>query len=151
METGRLHDWFGDSARKLSDAAGNGGTFMLALGYVLVWLASGPLFRFSDTWQLVINTSTSILTFLMVFLMQSSQNRDTRALQMKLDELIRATEGAHNALMNLENLSDQELALFHERFATLAQKAKRALDDGLRDTDCPELEDSAKAGTAPSQ
>ncbi|MFA9438360.1 low affinity iron permease family protein [Uliginosibacterium sp. sgz301328] len=138
-------NWFGDLSRWLSDLTGKAGAFIAALTFVLAWAVSGPIFGFSDTWQLVINTSTTIITFLMVFLMQSSQNRDTRALQIKLDELIRATQGAHNALMSLESLSEDELAVFQDRFACLADKAKRALNAGLRDTDSPELDESAKA------
>ena len=89
--------------------AGKAHTFFLALAAVLVWAVTGPIFGFSETWQLVINTGTTIVTFLMVFLIQSSQNRDTQALQLKLDELIRATEGARNALMNLEDRSEEDL------------------------------------------
>ena len=97
-----------------------------------------PLFGFSDTWQLVINTGTTIVTFLMVFLIQNSQNRDTAAIQIKLDELIRATRGAHNALLDLEELEDKELQIFRDRYEKLAQAARDAIAGGGLDTESPE-------------
>ncbi|WP_341676998.1 low affinity iron permease family protein [Niveibacterium sp. SC-1] len=152
-----LHDLSGPPSRflrasqKLSDWSGRSTTFALACALVLLWVVTGPLFHYSDTWQLVINTSTTIITFLMVFLLQATQNRDTRALQIKLDELIRATSGAHNALLSLEDLGEAELAVFQKRYAELAERAKKALDEGLQDTDAPPLESTAKAGaTTPS-
>jgi low affinity Fe/Cu permease len=111
-------------ARKASILAGKPAAFFAAFGIVLVWLASGPLFGFSDTWQLVINTGTTIITFLMVFLIQHSQNRDTMALQIKLANLIIAVKGAKNELATAEDLSDRELAELH---ATYARKADEAL------------------------
>jgi len=98
--------------------------FALAVGVVLLWVASGPLFKFSDTWQLVINTGTTIITFLMVFLIQSTQNRDTEAMQIKLDELIRATRGANNRLLDLEELEEKELEEFRDRYEEIAEKAR---------------------------
>ena len=89
-------------SRKLAGIAGSGFAFAVALGLVIVWVATGPLFGFSDEWQLTINTGTTIVTFLMVFLIQNTQNRDAEAVQIKLDEIIRATRGAHNALLNME-------------------------------------------------
>ena len=112
--------------------------FMLALSVVLVWIVSGPMFGFSDTWQLVINTGTTIVTFLMVFLIQNSQNRDTAAIQIKLDELIRATRGAHNALLDLEEMEDVELQKFRERYETLARAAREAIAGGGIDIESPE-------------
>ena len=101
----------------------------IALGIVLTWIVTGPIFGFSDTWQLVINTGTTIVTFLMVFLIQNSQNRDTEAMQLKLDELIRATQGAHNALMDLEELEERELDAFRSRYAALARAARDRTED----------------------
>ena len=104
----RVHRWFGDFASMVARAAGKPLAFMLALLTVVIWSASGPLFGFSDTWQLVINTGTTIVTFLMVFLIQSSQNRDNAALQVKLDELVRVS-AAQNVFVGIEHLSDEEL------------------------------------------
>lgn len=115
-------------------------TFIVALGIIVAWLVSGPVFRYSDTWQLIINTSTTIITFLMVFLIQNSQNRHTQAIQIKLDELIRAKHGAHVALLDLEDLSDEELAKIRADYAGLAEKARKALDQGQEDTNAPEVE-----------
>ena len=91
---------------------------------ILVWLLAGPVFAFSSTWQLVINTATTIITFLMVFVIQNTQNRDGEALQIKLDEVIRAVDGAHNALLDLEELSEPELAKFRERYVEMAREAR---------------------------
>jgi len=105
---------------------------------VLVWIVTGPIFDFSDTWQLAINTGTTIVTFLMVFLIQNTQNRDTEAIQVKLDELIRATQGAHNALLDLEELEEETLDVFRAKYAALASAARTQLDRGLEDTGTPE-------------
>jgi low affinity Fe/Cu permease len=99
-------------------------TFALALTIIVVWGISGPIFKFSDTWQLVVNTGTTIITFLMVFLIQSTQNRDTEALQIKLDELLRMTKGAKNELMNLEELDEDALEKIREEYVALAEKAR---------------------------
>ena len=95
-----------------------------------MWAATGPLFGFSDTWQLVINTGTTVVTFLMVFLIQNTQNRDTEAIQVKLDEIIRATQGAHNALLDLEELEDDALDAFRAKYQALAKAARQGLDTG---------------------
>ena len=113
-------------------------TFALAMAVVLLWLVTGPLFDFSNTWQLVINTGTTIITFLMVFLIQNTQNRDTEAIQLKLDELIRATQGAHNALLDLEELEEEWLDAFKQRYQTLAAGARASLSAGEQDTGTPE-------------
>ncbi len=113
-------------------------TFVFAVSVILMWIITGPLFRFSDTWQLVINTATTIITFLMVFLIQNTQNRDTEAMQVKLDELIRATKGAHNALLDLEQLEETQLDEFRARYAKLARDARAGLLKGDADTDTPE-------------
>ncbi len=125
-------------AKAASRFCGRPRTFALALAVIITWLISGPLFGFSDTWQLVINTSTTIITFLMVFLIQNTQNRDTEAIQIKLDELIRATRGAHNALLDLEELEEDELDTFRRRYQLLAASARAELDRGADDTGTPE-------------
>jgi low affinity Fe/Cu permease len=104
------------------------------VGVVVVWAVSGPLFGFSDTWQLVINTGTTIVTFLMVFAIQASQNRDSEAIQVKLDELIRAMEGARNNLLDLEELEEGEIERLRRKYRDLAAEARR---DDTPDTDCP--------------
>jgi low affinity Fe/Cu permease len=124
--------------RMTARLAGRPWTFVLALLLVLAWAATGPLFNWSDTWQLVINTSTTIATFLMVFLIQSTQNRDTEALQIKLDELIRVTEGAHNALLDLEELDERELDAIRAGYQRMAEHARR--NRGASDTGRPEVE-----------
>jgi low affinity Fe/Cu permease len=134
---GRLR--FSDLARQLSMWTGRPAAFLIASGAVVLWAFSGPMFGFSDTWQLVINTSTTIVTFLMVFLIQNTQNRDTEAMQIKLDELIRATQGAHNALLNLEHLEDEELDRYRKHYAALARLARAKLRAGELDTDSPEI------------
>ena len=125
-------------AKAVSRFCGRPSTFALALAVILVWIITGPLFGFSDTWQLVINTGTTIITFLMVFLIQNTQNRDTQAIQLKLDELIRATQGAHNALLDLEELDERTLEAFRRRYEALASEARLRQGQGLADTDSPE-------------
>ena len=130
-------DWHSNLAKHAARWTGRASCFGLAAGVVLVWLVSGPLFGFSDTWQLVINTGTTIVTFLMVFLIQNTQNRDTAAMQIKLDELIRALEGAHNALLDLEELEEKDLTRFRKQYENLAKEARTALREGGSDTDSP--------------
>jgi low affinity Fe/Cu permease len=136
--------WFGRFSRETSRAAGRPAAFMLAFGVVILWVVTGPLFGFSDTWQLVINTGTTIITFLMVFLIQSTQNRDSEAVQLKLDELIRATEGAHNALLDLEEIDEERMDRIRKRYTDLAEKARQARKRGMPDTDIPFVEDSGE-------
>ncbi len=125
-------------AKLASHFCGRPRTFTLAVAVIVVWLVTGPFFRFSDTWQLVINTGTTIITFLMVFLIQNTQNRDTEAIQIKLDELIRATVGAHNALMDLEELEEEELDIFRKKYQALAASARQQFTSGASDTGTPE-------------
>jgi low affinity Fe/Cu permease len=125
-------------AKAVARWCGRPRTFALAVGVIVVWIVTGPVFGFSDTWQLVINTGTTIVTFLMVFLIQNTQNRDTAAIQLKLDELIRATKGAHNALMDLEELDEGMLEAFRTRYERLAAQERARLDLGEVDTDTPE-------------
>ncbi|MDL2336194.1 MAG: low affinity iron permease family protein [Chloroflexota bacterium] len=113
--------------------------FVMALLVIIVWALTGPIFGFSDTWQLVINTGTTIATFLMVFLIQNTQNRDTAALQIKLDELIRVQLGAHNATLDLEEMTEQQLEKVRARYEALAKEARMRLGRGEGDTDQPEL------------
>lgn len=114
--------WFSNFAKKTSSYAGKPATFIIAVLTIIVWACSGPLFGYSDTWQLVINTGTTIITFLMVFLIQNSQNRDSGAVQVKLDELISVQKSANNALLNLEDLSDDEIDEIRQRFVKLADQ-----------------------------
>jgi low affinity Fe/Cu permease len=127
--------WFTWIAKTTSRAAGHPPAFAIAVAVIGVWLLSGPLFAFSDTWQLVINTGTTIVTFLMVFLIQSTQNRDAEAIQIKLDELLRATHGAHNALLDLEELEERDLDQIRAAYVALAQRAREELRLGRSDTD----------------
>ena len=118
------HSWFPALARGASTAAGTPGMFAIALLVVIVWALTGPLFHYSDTWQLVINTGTTIVTFLMVFLIQNTQNRDTQAVQLKLDELIRVTKGAHNLLIDLEELDDEQVEQLRRTYERLGKIAR---------------------------
>lgn len=115
-------------------------TFIVATGVVIVWAVTGPIFGYSNTWQLVINTGTTIVTFLMVFLIQNTQNRDSLAMQIKLDELVRAMKGAHTALLDLEELNDEELSQIMLDYQQLAAKAREELRRGKPDVDSPEVE-----------
>ena len=121
-------------------ASGHPLAFAMACTIIILWGVTGPLFAYSDTWQLVINTGTTVVTFLMVFLIQNTQNRDSKATQLKLDELIRAVEGAHNALLDLEELTEADLNRIKERYIALAAHARADLKKGLLDTDRPEVE-----------
>jgi low affinity Fe/Cu permease len=132
-------NWFSHFASWTATASGRPHTFALACLIIIVWAVTGPLFAFSDTWQLVINTGTTIVTFLMVFLIQNTQNRDSRAMQLKLDELIRATEGAHNAVLDLEELAELDLDRIRKLYSALAARARSDLEKGLLDTDIPEV------------
>ncbi|PZO13819.1 MAG: hypothetical protein DCF26_16190 [Burkholderiales bacterium] len=125
-------------ANQIARLSGRPKTFAMAATVIVVWLITGPLFGFSDTWQLVINTGTTIVTFLMVFLIQNTQNRDSQALQIKIDELIRATKGAHNALLDLEELEQEDLEEFRRRYQLLASVARKDLERGDQDTGSPE-------------
>ena len=131
-----LFDRFANSTSRFT---GHPFAFAAAAGLIVLWLVSGPIFRFSDTWQLVINTATTIVTFLMVFLIQNSQNRDSAAIQLKLDELIRASRGAHNGLLDLEELSETELQAFRERYAEIAQAAREEIRHGKSDQGSPKI------------
>lgn len=126
-------------SKKVSSFAGKPLTFIAALLIVIVWASVGPFFKYSDTWQLVINTGTTIITFLMVFLIQNTQNRDTTALQLKLDELIRSMNGAHTVLLDIEELSDEELSNIREKYEDIASEARKRLRAGKSDTNIPSV------------
>src|SRR3989441_13211740 len=131
---------FSRFAKWAAYATGHPLAFLLAVGVILGWALTGPFYRFSDTWQLVINTDTTIITFLMVFLIQNTQNRDSAAMQLKLDELIRAVQGAHNALLDLEELTQKDLDQIRARYEALARHAREDLRQGLLDTGTPEVQ-----------
>ena len=145
MRPTKSHSVFTRCAKATSRAAGRPWAFALACGLIVAWLVSGPYFHYSDTWQLVINTSTTIITFLMVFLIQSPQNRDAEALQVKLDELLRVTVGAHNALLDLEELEEHELDRIRTRYTRLAESARGRLRSGEPDTDAPDPDSDGEA------
>ena len=134
----RSASWYSRFAKAASHFCGRPRVFALAVLVIVVWVVTGPVFGFSDTWQLVINTGTTIVTFLMVFLIQNTQNRDTEAIQVKLDELIRATQGAHNALLDLEELEEEALDGFKTKYQALAAAARVQLGTGNQDTGTPE-------------
>lgn len=115
-------------ARQVTVWSGSSWAFVLALGVVIIWVATGPFFKFSDTWQLVINTGTTIATFLMVFLIQRAHNKDSLALHLKLNEIVAALEGASNRLIDVENLTEDEIVTLHKHYCTLAQMTKRDTD-----------------------
>jgi low affinity Fe/Cu permease len=142
---GVLHsESFGQFAKWSARAAGSPVTFSLAGLVILVWAATGSLFHFSDTWQLVINTATTIVTFLMVFLIQNTQNRDALAMHIKLDELIRAVHGARNGMVDLEALSVEELDALKIRFASLAQRSRERLTETRNTGGSAILEEEAR-------
>jgi low affinity Fe/Cu permease len=129
MEEHRNHLSFSDIARQVADALGTSWAFLAACGLVLAWAFAGPIFQFSDAWQLVINTGTTIATFLMVFLIQSTQNRDARAMHLKLDELIRSKHDARNRLIDLESSTDQQLDALKREFEALRNGATASLKE----------------------
>jgi low affinity Fe/Cu permease len=139
MRPTRSKSWFSRFAKWTAKTMGRPAAFAAAAAIIVVWALTGPLFGFSDTWQLVINTGTTIVTFLMVFLIQNTQNRDSEAIQVKLDELIRSIQGAHTALLDLEELEDEELDRIHGEYCRLAERARRDLRRGKYDTGVPEI------------
>ncbi len=123
MAREKSKSWFSEFARLTSTWTGSAPAFGVAVATILVWIVTGPIFHYSDTWQLVINTGTTIVTFLMVFLIQNSQNRDAKLIQLKLDELIRAIEGAETALIKMDEMDETELDAIRHSYAKLARKA----------------------------
>lgn len=132
-------DVFMSFANKAADWAGSPHAFVTAVAIIAIWAVTGPMFGYSDTWQLVINTGTTIITFLMVFLIQNTQNRDTKAMQLKLDELIRATPGAHVRLLDMEELSEKDLRHLRDKYEKIAREARERLKEGKDDTDMPDV------------
>jgi low affinity Fe/Cu permease len=141
MRPTKSSSWFVNFAKATSHAAGRPSAFLVAAAIILVWGVTGPVFHFSDTWQLVINTGTTVVTFLMVFLIQNTQNRDSEAIQVKLDEIIRVTEGAHNVLLDLEELEEHEFERIRKTYSDLAKRARADLIRGMGDTARGELDE----------
>jgi low affinity Fe/Cu permease len=135
-----MHKLFSAFAKHIADWTGRPVAFILGLTVVMVWAVTGPLFDYSETWQLVINTGTTIITFLMVFLIQNAQNRDTHALQIKLDELLRVTEGAHSALLDLEELDDRDICEIRDLYQKIAAESRKIMDEGGEDTHIPAID-----------
>jgi low affinity Fe/Cu permease len=138
----RIRDAFGVFARKTSTILGSAWAFVIAILIIVIWAMTGPAFGYSDTWQLIINTGTTIVTFLMVFLIQNTQNRDAKAVHLKLDELIRALEPARNKLVDLEKLSDDDLKTLETEFENLRKKAEGAKEE------VEELQETAQGKTS---
>lgn len=142
----RVEDAFARVAERASQATGSFWAFSLAFAVVLVWGVTGPLFDFSEAWQLVINTGTTIVTFLMVFIIQHAQNKENRALQLKLNELIAATRGASNRLIDVEDLTDHELEILYERYQKLARTAQRLKPGAQTSIDREKMEEAEQDG-----
>lgn len=142
-----MNKWFAKFSSKASDVTGSSWAFLAAAAIILAWAITGPIFNFSDTWQLVINTGTTIVTFLMVFLIQNTQNRDAKAIHLKLDEIIHVIGAAHNELIDVENLSDEELRKILSTYSKIAhnEHQKGDLEEAL--ANCQEPENGAKASS----
>ena len=139
MTPAKSNSWFTRFAKATAHATGQPSAFAIAAFVVAAWAISGPLFHWSDTWQLVINTGTTIITFLMVFIIQNTQNRDTAAMHLKLDEIVRSLNGAHNAVLDLEELTESELERLRAKYEALAEQARKDLREGKTDIDSPAL------------
>jgi low affinity Fe/Cu permease len=154
-----MNDFFRKFAHRTSEIVGSPWAFITAVALIIGWALSGPIFGFTDTWQLVINTSTTIVTFLMVFLIQNTQNRDAKAIHLKLDELIRSIEGARNGLVDLEDLTDEELQRLQEEFKRIQQREHtngnqhddKSGDHELDDTVADELNERTSGRTKESE
>ena len=120
-----MHDVFHRIAKRASDIVGSSGAFVVAVAIVVIWATSGPFFGFSDTWQLIINTGTTILTFLTIFLIQNTQNRDAKAIHLKIDELLRSIKTARNTLIDVEDFSDEEIEKLHQQFVVISRKLEK--------------------------
>ena len=137
-----MKDFFRKFASKISAVVGSAWSFIAAVTVILIWGITGPVFGFSDTWQLIINTGTTIVTFLMVFLIQNTQNRDAKAIHLKLDELIRGVKGARTSMVDLEDLSDEELEQLQKEFVRMRKQHKGLREDAIEDIN-EELEERA--------
>jgi low affinity Fe/Cu permease len=140
-----MNDFFRKFAHKTSEIVGSPWAFIVAVGIILIWALTGSLFGYSDTWQLVINTGTTIITFLMVFLIQNTQNRDATAIHLKLDELIRAVKEARNSLVDLEDLSDEELKQLQEQFKRIHERENHNNTHTIANTIEDELEERGRS------
>jgi low affinity Fe/Cu permease len=141
MTPAKSRSWFTRFSKVTARGTGKPITFALACGVILAWAVTGPLFGWSDTWQLVVNTGTTIITFLMVFLIQSTQNRDAEAVHIKLDELLRVTSGAHNVLLDLEELEEADLDRLRAAYCRLAGEARRGKAGGRSDEGVPDMDE----------
>ncbi len=141
MTPAKSTTWFTRFTKRTAHATGQPLTFVLAVLVIVTWAITGPIFHFSDTWQLVVNTGTTIITFLMVFLIQSTQNRDAQAVHIKLDELLRVTPGAHNVLLDLEELEEKDLDRLRAVYEELAEKARQGKEGGQSAEGVPEIGD----------
>ena len=139
MTPAKSTSWFTRFAKSTARATGQPVTFAVAVLIIIGWAVSGPLFGFSDTWQLVVNTGTTIITFLMVFLIQSTQNRDSEAVHIKLDELLRISPGAHNVLISLEDLDEAELDRIRAVYSHLAEQARKGASHGRNESGVPAI------------
>lgn len=135
----KISNVFGRLSKRISLAAGHHNTFLLACMTLVIWAVMGPYYHYSDTWQLVINTGTTIITFLMVFLIQNTQNRESIATQIKLDEIIRALKDAHNSVLGLDNKTDEELEQMRKQYEQLAKDVTEQIKKGREVQGCPEL------------
>jgi low affinity Fe/Cu permease len=140
MTPAKSHSWFTRFSKAIARTTGQPVTFATACLLIVVWAVTGPLFHWSDTWQLVVNTGTTVVTFLMVFLIQSTQNRDAEAVHIKLDELLRVTVGAHNVLLDLEELEEKDLEKLRAAYCRLADEARRGANGGRSDSGVPDID-----------
>src|SRR5881397_3382919 len=140
MATNGSSSWFPSFARSMANASGKPATFLIAVLVIIVWAVTGPIFGFSDTWQLVINTGTTIVTFLMVFVIQNTQNRDSKAINLKLDELLRAVEGARTGLVQLEDRTEEQLGNLAREFQNVRARATARLDPAAPALEATNLE-----------
>jgi low affinity Fe/Cu permease len=141
MTPAKSTSWFTRFSKSTAHFTGQPVSFALAAFVIVAWAITGPIFQWSDTWQLIVNTGTTIVTFLMVFLIQSTQNRDAEAVHIKLDELLRVTPGAHNVLLDLEEMEESELARLRAAYCRLADEARRGVSEGRSYDGVPDIDD----------